>query len=326
MEPQLIVELNPTLVREAASFLDSRIRRTPAEFSPGLSEELGQDVYLKLENLQTTGSFKIRGALFALHKLKQKGILQVATCSAGNHGKGVAYAAEKLGMMAKIYVPSGVDRVKYDAMVRMGADVVVSDFIGFDETEKWSIGEAEKEEIPFISAYDDVLVMAGNGGSVALEVLDQVPDAKTFVMPAGGGGHAAGFISTVRSRYADCKTNLVQHERSPAFLRSLEKGRAVTEMDPFETLASGLEGGFGRNTFEMLKDQVSHVALVSESDIRRAMKWIAENHQYIIEGSSAAAIAACQRHDLATTAGSIVVFISGRNISLNTFISAVSGL
>ncbi len=310
--------LTHELISEAASFLTGRIRRTPVEFSPGLSASLGTSVYLKLECLQETGSFKVRGAFFALSRAQKRGLDRVATCSAGNHGRGIAFAARKLGMEATIFVPSGVDESKERAMIALGADVRTSAFIGYDDTEAWALEEAEREDLPFISAYDDYDVMAANGGTVGLEVLDQVPEARRFVMPAGGGGHGAGFSFVVKDRYPDAHITLCQHEDSPAFRLSIERGEAVTELTGFETLASGLEGGFGSKTFDILKSRYTDIVHVTEAEIRSAMRWMMAEHQYVIEGSSAVAIAACFREEFQRSDAPTVLFISGRNIGIES--------
>src|ERR1700733_10456317 len=135
------------LIREAAEFLSGKIRRTPVEYSPGLSDLLGVPVWLKLESLQLTGSFKIRGAWFAISRLHEN----VITCSAGNHGKAVAYVARG----ATICVPRSVDRSKLDAMVAMGADVGVSEFAGSDETQDSAREMAAREKKNFLSPFDD---------------------------------------------------------------------------------------------------------------------------------------------------------------------------
>lgn len=318
-------KLTHELIEEAAAFLRERVRETPLERSGVLSRLMGVDVYLKLENLQITGSFKVRGALFALHSMRRNGIERIATCSAGNHGKGIAFAADQLGMQATIFVPRGVDEAKYSAMLRLGADVRVSSFVGYDDTERWALEQADAMDVPFVSAYDDPAVMAGNGGSVAVEVMGQLPQARTFVMPAGGGGHSAGFAFWVKDMHRGARIVLTQHRKCPAFQRSLERGYAVTEFPGFETLASGLEGGFGRNTFEILKSRVDHVSLVSEEEIAEAMRWMFSNHQYAIEGSSAAAIASCLKEDVGSVKEPVVVFISGRNVAMDTFARVLSG-
>lgn len=312
------------LILQASSFLEGRIRRTPVEYSPTLSERLGVDVWLKLENLQITGSFKLRGALFALHKLKQQGIERVATCSAGNHGRGMAYAAREMGMDVIIFVPASVDPVKMAAMKRNGADVRLSAFAGYDETEKWALDECNRLGLRFISAFDDPFVMAANGGSIAMEVEAQVPDARIFLMPVGGGGHAAGFAYWMKERRADTRIVACQHRDSAALKASMEAGRAITEMPAIETLAGGLEGGLGRNTFEILRDLVDDVRLVDEQALRHAMRWMVDEHQIIMEGSCAVAVAAALDEAFPKPSAPVVLFISGRNIARSTLLDVLA--
>jgi threonine dehydratase len=312
------------LIREAASFLEGRVRHTPVEHSPVLSERIGVDVWFKLENLQLTGSFKVRGALFAMHKANERGVNRVATCSAGNHGRGLAHAARELGMEAVIYVPSSVDPVKLAGMERDGAIVQKSAFPGFDDTESWALEQAEQSDIPFISAYDDPLVMAANGGSVAIEVAEQVPGATTFLMPVGGGGHAAGFASWMKATKDNARIVACQHMDSAALLKSMQIGSAVRAMPAIETLAGGLEGGLGANTYEVLKDLVDDIRLVSEPELRSAMRWMVDHHQIIMEGSCSVAVAACLDPEFPKPDGPVVIFISGRNISRDVLTSVLA--
>jgi threonine dehydratase len=318
------MNLSVDMIRDAAAFLDGRVRRTPVEFSPELSERLGAEVWLKLENLQTTGSFKLRGAWFAMHRLQDQGVQRVATCSAGNHGRGVAFAARQLGMQAVIFVPSSVDTVKLAGMRRDGAEVRLSTFPGYDETERWAIEQAAREGMPFLSAFDDPLVMAGNGGTVAMEVAEQVPDARTFLMPVGGGGHAAGFAFWMKSVYADARIVACQHRDSAALKASLDAGRAVTEMPPIDTLAGGLEGGLGVRTFEVLRGRVDDVRMVVEPALRAAMRWMVDHHQVIMEGSCAVAVAAALDPAFPKPSTPVVIFISGRNIARSSLAAVLS--
>lgn len=329
--------LDINLTDTASEFLSSRVRRTPVERSPGLSAVLGRDVWLKLENWQVTGSFKVRGALFAMSQLQEGGAGTVATCSAGNHGRGVAYSARRLGMKAVIFVPSSVDESKVIGMIRDGAQVVKSPFPGYDRTEVWARTECAKRDLPFLSAFDDDRVMAANGGSLAMEVLEQVPDARHFVVPVGGGGLSAGFSFVVKERLPESLFTAVQFDGSPALKMSLESGKAVTELEGPATMASGLEGGIGRRTFEVLKSRVDHVALVSEADLRDAFRWMLAEHQMVVEGSAAVAIAACLSGDLAPERGvegaegaeraaaPVVVVVTGRNVSQDKIRSVLSG-
>ena len=258
--------LDLALIKEAAAFLDGRIRRTPVEPSPGLSAALGVPVWLKLESLQVTGSFKFRGALFRMSRLtsdeRHAGVL---TCSAGNHGKGVAYAARESGVYAKVCVPRSVDRSKLQAIAGLGADVCVSEFDGYDDTEEWAKQLAVAEHRPFLSAFDDYDVMA-----------------------------------------------------SPALRLSLDAGRAITRLPAVETLAAGVEGGIGAVTFPVLAPLVDRVVLVTEAEILEGMRWMLANHQYLIEPTSAVAIAACFSGRIGPLNGPAVVVITGRNVSAET--------
>jgi threonine dehydratase len=295
-----------TLIAEAGEFLRGKIRRTPVEYSPGLSDLLGVPVWLKLESLQLTGSFKIRGALFAISKLKE----DVITCSAGNHGKAVAYASRG----ATICVPRSVDRSKLDAMVSMGADVRVSEFDGYDDTQDWALEMAEREKKYFLSPFDDDAVMAANGGTVAMEVLEDAPDARVFVLPVGGGGLAAGFATWAKYLLRDATIIGCQHVLSPALKMSLDAGHAITRLPAVETMAGGVEGGIGARTFPVLQPLVDGVALVSEAEILDGVRWMIAHHQYLIEPTAAVTIAACISGKIQASRP-VVVVVSGRNVS-----------
>ncbi len=316
----ITVEQFEALVQEAAAFLKGKIRRTPVEPSHKLSKALGVEVWLKLESLQLTGSFKIRGAFFRLSKLtdaeKRDGVV---TCSAGNHGKAVAYAAREMKVRATVCVPKSVDKAKYEAMVAIGADVRVSEFDGYDDTETWARAMAAKGGLTFISPFDDYAVMAANGGSSAMETLEQAPSAKTFVLPVGGGGLAAGFAFEVKHRFPESGVVIgCQHVLSPALQMSLEASRAITKLPAVETMAGGVEGGIGELTFEVLKSRVDRVALVTEEEIREGVRWMLEHHQYLIEPTAAVTIAACIGGKIGTLESPAVVVISGRNVGTDT--------
>jgi threonine dehydratase len=313
------MSLSLGLAEEARAFLGGRIRRTPAEPSGGLSEKLGVPVWLKLENLQVTGSFKVRGAFFKLSRLtKAERNAGIATCSAGNHGKGIAYAARAMSLVPTIYVPRTVDSAKHRAMVAMGAEVIVSEFDGYDDTEAWARGQIEKSGKVFVSAFDDEDVMAANGGSLALEVLEDVPDACGFVLPVGGGGLSAGFAYVARERFPEARIVGCQHEKSPALKLSLETGRAVTRLPAVETTAGGLEGGIGAKPFEILRTRVDRVALLSEEEIFEGVRWMLEAHQSLVEPSAAVTVAACLTGKAGSFETPVVVVLSGRNVSLET--------
>jgi threonine dehydratase len=295
------------LIREAGEFLRGKVRRTPVEYSAGLSEILRVPVWLKLESMQLTGSFKIRGAMFAISRLKE----EVITCSAGNHGKAVAYVSRG----ATICVPRSVDRSKYDAMVAMRADVRVSEFDGYDETQDWAMEMAAREKKYFLSPFEDDAVMAANGGTVAMEVLEDAPEARTFVLPVGGGGLSAGFAVWAKHFLKDSTMIACQHSLSPALRMSLDAGRAITRLPAVETMAGGVEGGIGGRTFPILQPLVDRVALVTEAEILEGVRWMIRQHQYLIEPTAAVTIAACLTGKVGRVTEPVVVMVSGRNVS-----------
>src|SRR5262245_10602989 len=319
MTPDPLPPLSAALIEKARAFLSGRIRKTPLEDSPALSALLGVPVRLKLESLQLTGSFKIRGALFRLSLLtedeKRAGI---ATCSAGNHGKGVAYACRALGLVPTIYVPSSVDDSKLRGMTDLGAEVVRSRWPGYDNTEQWAFEEAARAGKVWISAFDDEVIMAGNGGTLALEILEDAPDTRGFVLPVGGGGMSAGLSFAVKERFSDAVIVGCNHEKSPALALSRERGEAVTRLPAVETTAGGIEGGIGAKPFEILRTRVDRVALVSEAEIFDGVRWTLAHHQYLIEPSSAAAVAACLAGKAGRFDAPVAVVISGRNVGVST--------
>lgn len=306
------------LIEQAASFLEGKIRKTPVEFSPELSRLCGQPVYLKLECLQLTGSFKIRGAFFYLSFLNaEERKLGVATCSAGNHGLGVAYAAKELKVPCTVFVPKNVDQAKYDKLLQLGASVKKSTFMGYDDTLAWAGQEAMRLQIPMVSAFDDEKIMAGNGGTLAAEVLSQVPEATDFVLPMGGGGLAAGFSWYVKSKNPHAQMVICQIQGCPALQQSLEQGKPALYMPAVDTLAGGLEGGLGEKCFEVLKTRVDAHPLIEEAELKAALCWLLEHHQYLIEPSSAVALASCLFGKV-TLKGPTVIVLTGRNVGYST--------
>ncbi len=312
--------LSLSLVEEAAELLRGQILATPLEESPELSRLAGAPVWLKLENLQETGSFKIRGALFQLAGLSEREKkLGVMTCSAGNHGKAVAEAAKRSGIPATVCVPKTVDASKLRGIVARGAEVRISGFRGYDETQDWAIELAKREGKPFLSAFDDVRVMAGNGGTLAREVLGEVPDAASFLLPVGGGGLSAGFSFVAKNRNPGSVVVGCQHESSPGLALSLEAGRAITRLPPADTLAGGIEGGLGELPFEILRSRVDRVVLLSEDELLAAVVWMLEHHQHVIEPSAAAAIAAVLTGKAGALIGPAVIVVTGRNVAASTY-------
>jgi threonine dehydratase len=314
-----VTQLDMPLILEARLALEGRIRRTPTEASPGLSEKAGVPVFLKLESQQLTGSFKIRGAFFVLSRLNaDERVRGIVTCSAGNHGKAIAYVSRELGIPAEIHVPRNVDESKYQGMLALGANVVRSDCDGFDDTEKLARAAATRSGRPFLTAFDDALILAANGGTLAAEVLEDCLDARTFLLPVGGAGLAGGFAYYAKTALPDCRVIGCQHALSPALALSLERGEAVLTLPPVATTAGGLEGGIGRTGFDVLRSRIDGVALETEEEIFDAVRFMLDQHQYLIEPSSAVTVSAILSGKAGRLDSPAVAVISGRNVALPT--------
>jgi threonine dehydratase len=314
------------LIKQACEFLHGKIRDTPTEHSPGLSTLAGCPVYLKLECLQATGSFKLRGAYFYLSMLDPSETkLGVAACSAGNHGLGVAYAAREMGIPCTVYVPKNVDQAKHAKLLKLGAIVHKSEFVGYDDTYEWAVKEAAKLQMPMVPAYDDERIMAANGGTLAVEVLKQLPETAHVILPMGGGGLAGGFAWQAKSQNPSTKITVCQLAECPALKLSLEQGKAITYLPPVETLAGGLEGGLGAKCFDVLKKRVDEIALVTEDELKAALCWMLQQHQYLIEPSAAVALAACL-FGMTRSNGPTAIVLTGRNVSYATVQQIVGGI
>ena len=317
MKPARSLSLD--LVREARRAIEGRAWRTPIERSLPLSDVAGVPVYLKLECFQRTGSFKLRGAFFGMSRLSEAEKARgVVTCSAGNHGKAIAYVARKLSIPAEIHVPRNVDESKYRGIVALGAVVMRSDTDSFDETEEIAKKEATTSGRPYLTAFDDPAVLAANGGTLAAEILEDTKDARTFLLPVGGAGLAGGFAFYAKALLKDARIIGCQHALSPALALSLARGEAVVRLPPVETTAGGREGGIGRTGFAALKDRIDGVALLTEDQIFTAVRYMLERHQILIEPSSAVTIAAILERKTERLESPTVAVISGRNVALAT--------
>jgi threonine dehydratase len=306
-----VTEIGLDDVRAAAARIEPFIVRTPLERSAELSDLCGIDVWLKFECFQRTGSFKLRGALNALQLLPAP--TTVVTASAGNHGLGVARAAAILGVGATVVVPETASQTKVDALRRSGAELIQ---VGetYDEAEAAALRLAHTRGQPFISPYNDQAVIAG-GGTVALEVFEDLPDVRELIVPTGGGGLISGIGVAAHGLDPDVSVFGVQSEASPALHAALAAGRLVpVAVRP--SLADGLAGNIeaGSITFDLLQRHVTRVELVSEQAIASAMHWLLVHERVVVEGSGAAGVAALLERTLVPR-GPIAVILTGRNVA-----------
>lgn len=299
----------------AAKRIGPWVRRTATERSAALSAELGAEVWLKLECQQRTGSFKLRGALNRLLTLPDEARARgVLTCSAGNHGLGVAEAARLTGIAATIVVPENVSAAKLAGLRRTGVELLL---VGadYDEAEARAPGIARERGLAFVSPYDDAAVIAG-AGTVALETLLDLPEAGTIVVPVGGGGLAAGVGVVARALHPASRVVGVQSEASATMSSALGAGRLVSVASG-PTLADGLAGNIapGAITFPLVRDHLDGVLTVSEAAIGAAMLTFLDRHHLVVEGSGAVGLAALQAGLLADAPGPIVLIVSGSNVA-----------
>lgn len=303
-----------TRIAAAAAAIAPHVRRTPTEHSPALSALAGCDVYLKLENLQETGAFKIRGALNKLLAMyPSERARGVVTASAGNHGQGVALAAKLLGTRACVVLPQGVPLAKLAAIQRLEAEVVVAGE-DYDAAHAAALDLARERSLTYVHAFDDDHVIAGQG-TVARELLADAPELDAIVVPVGGGGLLAGSALALREQRRGPRLVGVQAAGSPAFARSFASGALVE--DGNGTIADGIAVRRpAARTLEIARESVHEVLTVSDEAIARAIVLLLERHKLLAEGAGAAALAAVLEHPGAF--GSRVgVVISGGNIDPN---------
>lgn len=302
---------------EAARRIRPFIQHTPLVHSDYLSERTGGDVWLKLENQQPTGSFKVRGALNKISQLsateKERGVV---TASAGNHALGVAYAAASLGLsQVDIFVPETAPSAKLKKLRRFPVGLHLAGET-YEDAHQAAVDFAAQTGALEISAYDDLAVIAGQG-TVGIEVMTDLPGADLLLVPVGGGGLIAGAATAVRHIKPSCKIVGVQPEASPAALLSFAQNRAIDPYDHAPTIADGLAGGFGIAPFKLLQAQPPELVLVSEAEIRQAILALLAEHQLVIEPSGATAIAPLLAGKVAVAGKTAVCVLTGGNLAMD---------
>jgi threonine dehydratase len=306
---------HPTLadVEAARSRMGSLVRATELRRSAVLSVGVETPVWLKLECTQTTGSFKIRGAASRMLALSEAERRQgVVAVSSGNHGRAVAQVAADLGLAATICLSSRVPPVKADAIRALGARVVVAGATQ-DDAEAAALALVA-EGITYIHPFDDPLVIAGQG-TIGLEILEQLPDVATVVVPLSGGGLISGIGVALKSHHPSIRLIGVSQDRGPAMHLSLAAGRLVEVVEE-DTLADALAGGLGaenHHSFDMCRDLVDQTVLVSEEEIAAAMTCLFVEAGLVVEGGGAVGVAALLAGRVEPV-GVTVVVISGGNV------------
>ena len=300
-------------IKKAAEIIKGKVIRTPLIHSPTLSRMFGGKVYLKLENLQKTGSFKIRGATYKLHhRLKEIGSGGVIAASAGNHAQGVALAAAQAGIHATIVMPEWVSISKQEATKNYGGRVLIQ-----GENLAASLEIAQKigrENMTFIHPFDDPDIMTGQG-TIALEIFEDLNDVGMIIAPIGGGGLISGIASAARSLNPDIKIVGVQAAVCPSAYESIKKGE-VLMVDSQSSIADGIAvKQLGKLTFEIIRECVDKVVLVQEKHIASAILMLLERKKILAEGAGAVSLAALMNGSIKISGDrKVVLMISGGNV------------
>ncbi len=304
-------------ILRARKRIERYVRQTPLERSKALSGRTGCDLFLKLENWQVTGSFKVRGALNRLLTLsaaeRARGVI---TASAGNHALGLAYAAEVCQVGGRVVLPVSASPAKRAALGYYGLSLTAAGK-DYDEAETVAREMAESEELNFVHAFDDPAIIAGQG-TIALEINEQCAEAETLIIPVGGGGLIAGMARAVKHLNPNIKVVGVQSVAAPAMVTALQAGKVV-ETPLRDSIADGLAGRFvGELTLQLVQRYVDDVVLVEEQGIRNAMRLIFETMHYVVEGSAAVGLAAIIEGKIRKS-GQMILVLTGRNIARQVF-------
>lgn len=304
-----------TDITAAQERLRGTVHHTPLEFSDTFSKMSGGKVYLKCENLQKTGSFKVRGAFNKISKLDLKSSTRVFSCSAGNHAQGVAYAATKRGISSVIYMPLSTPIAKISATEGYGANVVLHGDV-FDDAQARAIADCKAEGGVFIPPFDDEDIIAGQG-TVGLEMLDDLPDVETILVPAGGGGLLAGVAFAVKNKNPKIKVYGVQSAGAAAIAASF--GGTPKTLDKIYTIADGIAVKRpGDITMKYINEYADGILTVTDDEIASAIIALIERAKEIVEPAGAAGLGAllCDRYGELRNKRTICL-LSGGNIDVS---------
>ena len=301
-------------VYDAQRILKDNIRKTDLIHAPALSDKA--DIYLKAENLQKTGSFKVRGAYYKIARLndeqKKRGII---ACSAGNHAQGVALSAQKNNIKSAIFIPSTAPISKIEATRKYGAQIMLVDGV-YDDAYQAAIKYQQETQGEFIHPFDDIDIIAGQG-TIALELMEQLSDMEAIIVPIGGGGLISGVAYTIKMLNPNCKVYGVQACGAPSMVNSLHEHKRI-ELPSVSTFADGTAVKLpGENTFKICEEYVDEVVTVSEDEIAGAILSLIEKQKLIAEGAGALSVAAAMFNKLPLEGKKTVCLVSGGNIDVN---------
>ena len=306
-------------IYKASHVLKKVIRKTDLIYAPKLSSDC--EVYLKTENLQVTGSFKVRGASFMMSQLSDEEKAHgVIACSAGNHAQGVALAAASLGIKSLICLPDGAPISKVQATKSYGAEVCMVEGV-YDDAYNKALELQKEHNYTFVHPFDDENVIAGQG-TIGLEILDQLADVDAVVVPVGGGGLISGVAFAIKNLNPDVKVYGVQASGAPSMANSIHDDK-IERLDSVSTIADGIAVKEpGEHTFEYCKQYVDDIVTVTDDEISAAILALIERQKLIAEGAGAASVAAVMFGKIPVKGKKVVCLVSGGNIDV-TILSRV---
>lgn len=318
---KLMEDITIQSIWEARKRISTIINKTPLIKSPILSEIIGSTVYLKLENVHEIGAFKVRGAankILSLSLEEQK--RGVTTYSTGNHGMAVAYVAKQIGVKAVVCISHRVPKAKVDNLRRLGAQLEVFGESQDDARERCY--DLQKEHgLTIIEPFDDPYVIAGQG-TIGLEIIEEVPEIDTVIVPLSGGGLLAGIALALKSNNPSIQVEGVSMERSPVMYESLKVGKPVILKEE-ATLADSLLGGIGLDnqyTFNMVQRYIDAITLLTEDEIAEGMAFMLDKHRLVVEGAAATGVSAILKRKVKKPGRNIAIIISGCNVDIPVLI------
>jgi len=308
-----MISLDIEMIKDAHKRIRHYIRKTPLVHSEVFSELCSGNVYLKLENLQLTNSFKIRGALNRMSLLsaeeKSRGVI---TASSGNHAQGVALAAKLLNISAKIVIPMNISKTKLNQIKQYNVTILQEG--KYDEMESKARDLSKREQIPYISPYNDLEVIAGQG-TVGLEIFEEIDEVDSIIVPVGGGGLISGVALVAKTLDPNIEIIGVQTKGASTMYESWKAG-TIIQFEEFPTIAEGLSGGLEPQavTFDLINKYVDTIVLVQEESVEKAIKILWKKEGQIVEGASATVMAYLLEEEEKFARKNVVAVISGGNI------------
>lgn len=302
------------MIQDAKKVLNDVARVTPLFQSKVINPDA--DVYIKCENMQVTGSFKLRGAYYKTANLTEEEAKHgVIACSAGNHAQGVALAAQKKGIKAVICMPAGAPLAKVEATKSYGAEVVLVPGV-YDDAAAKAVELQKEKGYTFLHPFNDEHVMAGQG-TVGLEIMEKLPEAEVVFVPIGGGGLISGVACAIKNMNPNCKVYGVQAAGAPSMKKSIEDGK-IEALAEVSTMADGIAVKQpGDLTFAMCQKYVDGIVTVTEGEIASAILLLLEKHKMVAEGAGAVSVAAAMTNKVDIAGKKVVCVVSGGNVDIN---------